>query len=50
MSTSFGGGLRKFKDISIFSSGGHFSQRSIAVCAILAEDIIRNSSMNLSLI
>ena len=35
------------KDISIFSSGGHFVQQSITVCAILVEGIMRNISVKL---
>ena len=31
-----------FINISIFSSGGHFVQRSGAFCAILVEGITRN--------
>ena len=31
-----------FKDISIFSPGGHFVQQSGMVCKILVEGIMRN--------
>ena len=34
-----------FKDISIFSSGGHFVRRSRRVFAILLEIILRNISV-----
>ena len=36
-----------FKDIAIFSSGGHFVQRSRTVCAVLVEGIMWNSSMKM---
>ena len=38
---------KTFEDISIFSSGGHFVQRSRTVCAILVEGIMRNISVKL---
>ena len=34
-----------FKDISIFSSGGHFVQQSQTVCVILVEGIMWNISV-----
>ena len=36
-----------FKDISIFSSDGHFGQWSRTFCAILVEGIMRNISVKL---
>ena len=39
-----------FKDISIYSSDGHFVQWSKTVCAIMVEGIMRNISMESFLI
>ena len=41
---------RHLKDISSFSSGGHFVWRGKAVCAILVEGIMGNSYVKLFLI
>ena len=38
-----------FKDISIFSSGGHFVQQSRSVCAILVADMMRSICVKLFL-
>ena len=35
-------GEMSFIDISLFSSGDHFVQRTRAICAILVEGIMRN--------
>ena len=36
-----------FKDISLFSSGGHFVQRGKTFCEIGVEGIVRNISVKL---
>ena len=38
-----------FKDISIFSSGGHFVQQKRSVCAILVEGMMRSICVKLFL-